>query len=98
MPRPKSEDLPGIEGEGVAPPRYKDIDRLADKFIDVRDQKAELATQLTKIEGQIAEAMADHGIAKYKFSDQEVILKTGKTHIKVRTIKVEGNDGKEPLD
>lgn len=79
-----------MQGEGVAPLRYKDIDRLADKFIEVRDSKAELAKELTKIEGRIAEAMEEHGITKYTFSDQEVILKTGKTHVKIKTVKAEG--------
>ena len=81
-----------MQGEGVAPLRYKDIDRLADKFIEVRDQKAELAAELSKIEGRIAEAMEEHGITKYTFSDQEVILKTGKTHVKIKTVKAEGVD------
>lgn len=79
-----------MEGAGVAPLRYKDIDRLADKFIEVRDQKAELAAELGKIEGRIADAMVEHGITKYTFSDQEVILKPGKTHVKIKTVKAEG--------
>lgn len=79
-----------MEGAGVAPLRYKDIDRLADKFIEVRDSKAELAKELTKIEGRIAEAMEEHGITKYTFSDQEVILKPGKAHVKIRTVATEG--------
>lgn len=79
-----------MQGEGVAPVRYKDIDRLADKFIEIRDEKAELAGKLSKIETQIAELMVDHGISKYTFSDQEVILKPGKTHVKIKTVKAEG--------
>lgn len=87
--RPKQSEIP-MEGPGVSPVRYKDIDRLADKFIEIRDEKAELAGKLTKIEGQIAELMVEHGISKYTFSDQEVILKPGKTHVKVKTVKAEG--------
>src|SRR5437899_1708974 len=99
MARPRQEDLAGVEGPGVSPARYKDIDRLADKFIETRDEKADLAGKLTKIEGQIAELMVDHQITKYTFSDQEVILKPGKTHVKVRTIKTEGADnGEESAD
>lgn len=84
-----------IEGPGISPVKYKDIDRLGDKFIDVRDKKAELATELGKIEERIAEKMTEHGITKYRFADQEVILKPGKTHVKIKTVKSEGVD---PVD
>jgi hypothetical protein len=79
-----------MEGPGVAPVRFKDIDRLADQFIEVRDEKAALATKLGGIEEKIAEKMVEHGIERYQFSDQEVILKKGKTHIKVKTVKADG--------
>jgi hypothetical protein len=82
-----------MDGPGIGVPKYKDIDRLGDKFIEVRDEKAELAGKLTKIEGEIAELMADKGISKYRFADQEVILKPGKTHVKIKTVKAEGVDG-----
>lgn len=79
-----------MEGPGVAPVKHKDIDRLADKFVEKRDAKAELASEMTKIEAQIAEKMVEHGISRYQFSDQEVVLKVGKTHIKVKSVKVDG--------
>lgn len=85
----KTQDLPGVEGPGVSLPKFKDLDRLADKFIEVRDQKAELATKLGDLEKQIADKMIHHGLDRYKFSDQEVIIKTGKTHIKIKTVKAE---------
>lgn len=37
--------------------------------------------------------MATLGLTKYRFSDQEMILKPGKTHVKVKTVKVEGVEG-----
>lgn len=83
----KAQDLPGVEGPGVSPPKFKDLDRLADKFIEIRDQKAELATKLGETEKKIAEKMQEHGLSKYKFSDQEVVLKEGKIHIKIKTVK-----------
>ena len=90
MPRPTQNDIPGVEGPGVSQPRFKDIDRLADKFIDIRDQKSDLASQLTKIESQIAEKMEEHGITKYSFSDQVVEMKQGNVHIKIKNVKAEG--------
>lgn len=89
MPRAKATDLPGIEGPGVSVPKYKDLDRLGDEFIEVRDEKAKLAEKLGKIEDKIIDAMIDHGLTRYKFADQEAILKPGKQHIKIKTIKAE---------
>lgn len=97
MPK-KQEDLPAMEGPGVAPPKFKDLDRLGDKFIDVRDQKAALAEKLGDIEKQIAEKMVEHGMGRYKFSDQEIILKPGKTHIKIKTVKAVADDGPGEVD
>lgn len=79
-----------MEGPGVSTQKFKDIDRLGDKFIEIRDQKAKLATDLGKVEEKIAAAMGEHGITKYRFADQEVILKPGKTHVKIKTVKAEG--------
>ena len=76
-----------MEGPGVALPKFKDLDRLGDKFIEVRDEKAALATKLGEIELKIAEKMVEHDLSRYKFSDQEIILKPGKTHIKIKTVK-----------
>ncbi len=90
MSRPKAQDLPGVEGPGVSPPKIKELDRLGDKFIEIRDDKADLASKLTKVEAQMAEIMEDQGLTKYQFSDQEMILKRGKVHVKVKTVKVEG--------
>jgi hypothetical protein len=85
--KPEPQELPGVEGPGVSIPKFKDLDRLADRFIEIRDQKAELAEKLGDLDKQIAEKMTEHGLSRYKFSDQEVILKPGKTHVKINTVK-----------
>lgn len=91
MSRTKQEEMP-IEGPGVSPPRFKDLDRLADRFIETRDQKANLATQLGDLEKKIAEKMQEHGLTKYRFSDQEVVVKAGSVHIKIKTVKAKAAD------
>lgn len=90
MARPKPQDLPGVEGPGVSPVKIKELERLGDKFIEIRDDKAELARKLSKIEAQMAEIMTENGLSKYQFSDQEMILKQGKVHVKIKTVKAEG--------
>lgn len=81
-----------MEGPGVATPRYKDLDKLADKFVDVRDQKAELASELGKIEAKIIEKMIEHGVEKYRYADKEVFVKPGKKHARVKTVKVDSDE------
>lgn len=99
MKKPVTQDLPGVEGPGVSLPKFKDLDRLGDKFTSVRDEKAELAAKLGDIEASIAAKMVEHGLTKYKFSDQEIILKPGKTHIKIKTVKaVSDEDGADSAD
>ena len=85
-----------MEGPGVSTPKFKDIDRLADKFIEIRDQKAELATELGDIEQKIAEKMQEHGLTKYRFSDQEVVIKSGHLKVKIKTVKVKSVDSDGP--
>lgn len=90
-----------MTGKGVEIPKFKDLDRLGDKFTSIRDEKAELATKLGDVEKSIVDKMAEHGLNKYRFGDQEIVLKPGHTHIKVKTVKVQvepdGNEG-EPAD
>lgn len=95
MSRPKPQDLPGVEGPGVSVPKHKDLDRLGDKFIEIRDAKAKLAGDLTKQEQKIAELMLEKGISKYQFADQEIIVKQGKVHIKIKTVKADGVESAE---
>lgn len=74
----------------MSPVKIKELDRLGDKFIEIRDDKADLAGKLTKVEAQMAEIMEEHGVTKYQFSDQEIILKRGKVHVKIKSVKAEG--------
>ena len=95
MARPKSTDLPGMEGPGVERLKDKALDKLGDKFIEIRDAKAELATELTAVESKAADRMSELKITEYHFSDQVMTLKPGKTHVKVRTVKNDGADVEE---
>ena len=84
-----------MNGPGVAQERYKDLDRLGDEFIETRDEKAKLATKLGTIEKKLAEKMAEKGLARYRFGDQEMLIKIGATHIKIKTVKVDGAENGE---
>lgn len=93
MPRPKAIDLPGVEGPGVSPVKHKDLDKLGDEFIDLRDQKSKLAEEMTGIQTKIIDKMIEKEIKKYRFSDQEIEIIDGKRKVKVKTVKVDSADG-----
>ena len=84
-----------MEGEGVAPKKIPKLEKLSDDFIDKRDSKALLAEEMTGIETQMLALMAEHGITRYRFGDQELILQPGKNHVKAKTVKVEGEEPEE---
>lgn len=86
--RPKQTEIP-LKGAGVESVSDKDLIAMGDKFIEIRDSKAMLATQLKETEVKILERMAILGIQTFRFGDQLLSQKTGVTHVKVKTIKVD---------
>ena len=94
--RPAQEEIP-MEGKGVAPVTDKKLTKLGEDFIDKRDSKATLAEEMTGLETKIKDRMAEVGIEVYRFGDQEMRIKLGKAHVKVKTVKNEGAD-EEPGD
>jgi len=89
MARPQSQDLDLGNAPGVSLPKIKSLETLGYKFIDIRDKKAKLAEDLGEVEKKMLDIMAEKEIERYRFGDQELLLKKGKNHAKVRTIKVE---------
>lgn len=90
MPRPKTQDLPGVEGPGVAPVKDKKLEALADSFVDKRDDKAALAEEMTAIESKIIDRMVELGTREFKYADKVVTIKTGGAHVKVKTVTSDG--------
>jgi hypothetical protein len=88
-----------MEGPGVALPKDKVLDKLGDKYIELRDKKAKLAEEITALDKKAVDRMTEMGITRYRFGDQEMIVKPGATHIKVRSVQVgnENGEGEEDL-
>jgi rare lipoprotein A (peptidoglycan hydrolase) len=91
---PKTSDLPGISGTGVAPVRIKAVDDAAEEYVKVRDRRM----GLTKKEVQAKQNLIDiihknaekigadnEGIMRYEYDDVVVELSPGKEQLKVRT-------------
>ncbi len=84
---PKQTDLPEMKGPGIELPKDKALDNLGDKFIELRDEKAKLASKLTDLEKRIVERMHEKGLKNYRFGDQEMEVKETKLHIKIKTVQ-----------
>lgn len=89
MVSPKAQDLPGVEGPGISTPKFRDIDRLADKYVEALDEATSLKTTMEDLETDIIAKMEEHHLALYKFSDRKIILKAGKTRIKIKPCQPE---------
>lgn len=87
--RPKQEEIP-MKGPGVAPVKDKKLDALADKFVEMRDEKSKLAEEMTNIEANIVARMQEIKCESYRYADREVKITKGKVHVKVKTVKNEG--------
>ena len=87
--RPKQNEMP-IKGDGVEVTTDKELIAMGDKFIDQRDAKAQLTTELTKTEADILKRMAVLNLQRFRFGDQLAVLSTGKQHVKIKTVKNEG--------
>ncbi len=87
-----AKQMDALENEqpGVGVVKDKRLNSLADSFCDDRDAKAELATKMTATEAKIIERMQELGVTIFRYSDREVRLKAGKNHVKVKTVKVDG--------
>lgn len=83
----KPQDLPAMDGPGVAVVKDKKLDALCDEFVEVRDEKAALAEKLGELEAQILDRMVELEITVHKFSDQVATIKPGKNHVKIKTVK-----------
>ena len=94
--RPKQEDMP-LEGAGVAPIKDKKLEEWAEDFIEKRDAKALMAEEMTALEAKMLDRMSEKQIQVFRFADQELRLKPGKTHVKIKKVKNEGAEG-EPVE
>lgn len=91
MAKPKQVDLPEMEGEGVAQPRFKDIDALADKYVDVRDKRTSWTEKEIAAKEALRNAMLEHSLETYRYDDHLVELKSGDYKLKVRNTDALGD-------
>jgi hypothetical protein len=51
---------------------------------------------MTELEAKMKDRMAILGINVYRFGDQEMRIDLGKSHVKIKTVKVEASEGGDP--
>jgi len=90
-------ELPGIEGEGVAPLSIPEIDKLAKQYIHERGKRCDMTPKELKAKKNLIGAIHKHidagtlkkdrdGTVVYRYDDQTIILKQGKETIKVKDV------------
>lgn len=97
MPK-KQEEFETLSGPGVAPVRFKDIDRAADALHDLLEQRATLSENITAAEKKVLDKMDEHGLTAYQYRDQEVKVEPGKIHVKIKSVKASGVDADAAAD
>lgn len=100
--RPRTEDLPGVEGPGVAPVRIPEVDRLADDYIKERDKRVRLTPREIAAKQKLIEALHEHkeltgpdGTLTYRYDTVLITLEPGKEKLKVKDVTEEEQDLEE---
>jgi hypothetical protein len=98
-------DLPAMEGPGVAAPRISAIDRLADEYTEIRDQRMALTPQEVVAKRNLIAALHKHadklgvqpdGAIVYRYDTVQITLIPGKEKLKVQDIEDMADAEEEP--
>jgi exonuclease VII large subunit len=90
MAKQKQTDALEEGGPGVGIVKDSKLNALADEFVELRDEKAKMAEQMTAIEAKILDRMQEKGIKVFRYADKQVSIKDGKAHVKIKQVKVDG--------
>jgi hypothetical protein len=90
----RTEDLPGVEGEGVAQKKIPAVTKAANKYVEIRDRRMELTEQEVDAKAVLLNAMHENNLTIYRFDDYVVTMKPGKENVKVKT--ADAPDEEEP--
>lgn len=70
----KSQDLPAMEGEGVAPRKIKAVDELFDSLLGARSNRMKWAKKEKEVQTDLIALMEKHELQLYVFDDRVYIL------------------------
>lgn len=93
MAKKKQDDLPAMEGPGVAPVKIKSIDRLADEYIEARDKRMLMTPLEVAAKTKLIDALRANvekigtdpeGVIIYRYDTIVITLEPGKAKLKVK--------------
>jgi hypothetical protein len=58
--KPRTAELPGVDGPGVAPKHIAEVEKLADAYVDARDARMRRTEVEVKAKEKLAEALHKH--------------------------------------
>ena len=93
----------GFEGKGVAPVRIKELDRLAELYIDQRDARIDSLRNEITAKGNLLEALHKHadklrlpdGSLVYHYDEKRISVQAGKEKLKVESVEIDGSQAVE---
>lgn len=84
--RTRTQDLPAMEGPGVARPVFKDVDKAVEAFTSARDKLNAAKEAETEAKLKLIAKMQERDLTVYQFEDEKVTLSTGKWNVKVKHV------------
>lgn len=94
--KPKTPDLPSMEGEGVSQKKIPAIEKAAGNYVEVRDSRMKLTKEEVAARAVLINALNENGVTRYQYDDNIVELKPGEAKVKVRL--VDPDDAEEGED
>lgn len=86
--RNKQPDLPAMNGPGVSRPKVPAIEKAAEAYVGVRDQRMELTEREVLLKKELRDLMIKHGLKLYPLDDgKQVVIEPGEDEVKVKKPK-----------
>jgi len=85
MPKKQQSEMP-LRGEGVERKSIMEIERAADEYADVRDERMRFTELETEAQAKLVAAMHKHKLTKYRYDGKTVEVEA-KEKVKVKRDK-----------
>lgn len=82
--KPRAQRLPGMEDAG-----FPELEKLAEEYADVRDQRMELTKQESTMNADLLALMKKHDKSEYHHQDVHVWIKSKDERVKVKIGEIE---------
>lgn len=85
-------DLPGVEGPGVAPIKIDEIDQLAEEYVKIRDKRCTISPKEIAAKQELIDAVKRHreqlgadeeGTIRYAYGEEIIEVSHGKDKLKI---------------